>query len=251
MTLNNPYVDVRNVRRTYGDDVAVDDVSFQITRGEVFGLLGPNGAGKTTLLRILNTVLPADEGDVTIDGLSVRNDPAGVRARIGVCPQSLAIYEDLTGRENLVFFARLAGLSGAEANASADEFLGLVGLTDRGGDRASKYSGGMKRRLNFAISLVARPDLVLLDEPTVGVDPQSRNHIFETVGALNEQGMTVIYTTHYMEEADRLCDRILIMDRGRVVTEGTSEELKTPLGDPQTTTLEDVFLHLTGRTLRE
>ena len=118
-----------------------------------------------------------------------------------------------------MFFARLAGLSGAEANASADEFLGLVGLTDRGGDRASKYSGGMKRRLNFAISLVARPDLVLLDEPTVGVDPQSRNHIFETVGALNEQGMTVIYTTHYMEEADRLCDRILIMDRGRVVTE--------------------------------
>ena len=121
---------------TYGDDVAVDDVSFQIARGEVFGLLGPNGAGKTTLLRILNTVLPADEGDVMIDGLSVRRDPAGVRARIGVCPQSLAIYEDLTGRENLVFFGRLSGLSRANANASADEFLGLVGLTDRGGDRA-------------------------------------------------------------------------------------------------------------------
>ena len=123
--MNNPYVDVRNVRRTYGDDVAVDDVSFQIARGEVFGLLGPNGAGKTTLLRILNTVLPADEGDVTIDGLSVRRDPAGVRARIGVCPQSLAIYEDLTGRENLVFFGRLAGLSRSVANASAGRVLGI------------------------------------------------------------------------------------------------------------------------------
>ncbi len=244
-------VEAVDVHHAYGDVAAVDGVTFSIARGEVYGLLGPNGAGKTTLIRILNTVLQPDGGDVFIGGRSVREDPAGVRAQIGVCPQNLSIYEDLTGMENLVFFGRLSGLSGPDARDAASEFLGLVGLSDRGKDRAGAYSGGMKRRLNLAISLVARPELVLLDEPTAGVDPQSRNHIFETVEALNEQGMTVIYTTHYMEEADRLCDRIMIMDLGKVIREGTPHDLKEPLGDPAEVTLEDVFLSLTGRNLRE
>ncbi len=247
----NWFVEAVDIRHAYGDEPSVDGVSFRIAKGEVYGLLGPNGAGKTTLIRILNTLLPPHAGDALIGGRSVRKDPASVRAQIGVCPQNLAIYEDLTGVENLVFFGRMSGLSGSAARAAADEFLGLVGLSERGRDRTRSYSGGMKRRLNLAIALVARPDLVLLDEPTVGVDPQSRNRIFDTVEALNQQGMTVVYTTHYMEEADRLCDRIMIMDRGRIVGEGTPRDLKEPLGDPAEVTLEDVFLSLTGRNLRD
>lgn len=248
--MTDSFVVVDHVHKNFGEITAVDHVSFSIGRGELFGLLGPNGAGKTTLIRMLSTVIPPDAGDITIGGASVRRQPEEARKFIGVCPQELALYEDLTGRENTVFFARISGLSSAEASESSDEFLELVGLSERSDSRVGTYSGGMKRRLNIALALVSRPQLLFLDEPTVGVDPQSRNHIFDTVERLNSEGLTVIYTTHYMEEADRLCDRLAILDHGNVIREGSPRELKESVGDPNKTTLEDVFLELTGRSLR-
>ena len=248
--MNDPFVVVEHVHKAFGEITAVDDISFGLERGELFGLLGPNGAGKTTLIRMLSTVIPPDTGDITIGGASVQREPQEARKFIGVCPQELALYEDLTGRENTVFFARMSGLSRTEALANAEEFLELVGLSERADSRVRTYSGGMKRRLNIAMALVGRPQLLFLDEPTAGVDPQSRNHVFETVERLNEEGMTVIYTTHYMEEADRLCERLLILDYGRVIREGSPHDLKASIGDPEQVTLEDVFLSLTGRTLR-
>ena len=247
----NPLIRVDSVTKRFGDRAALDRVSFQVAAGGITGLLGPNGAGKTTLLRILTTVLAADEGDISVNGSSVNADPGAVRAQLGVCPQDLAIYEDLSGSENVAFFGRLGGLSRREAARSAAAQLELVGLTDRAADRAGTYSGGMKRRLNIAVALVTMPRLLLLDEPTVGVDPQSRNRIFEVVESLRDGGMTIVYTTHYMEEADRLCERIVVMDLGRIVAQGTPDELKSGIGDPAEVTLEQVFLALTGRSLRE
>ena len=177
--------------------------------------MGPNGAGKTTTIRILSTVLDADDGDVQIGGYSVRDDSDSVREVIGVCPQELALYPELSAIDNLVFFGRMAGLSGRSAREAANEHLEAVGLQERATDKVDNFSGGMKRRVNIAIALMSNPRLLFLDEPTVGIDPQSRNHIFETVEGLREQGMTILYTTHYMEEADHLCDRIGIIDHGR------------------------------------
>lgn len=229
----------------------VNSVSFTVRSQEIFGLLGPNGAGKTTTIRMLSTVLDPDDGDVTIGGHSVAKESDAVRRLIGVCPQELALYPELSATDNLVFFGRMAGLSGSEAKERAADVLERVGLTDRAKDAVRKYSGGMKRRVNIAIALMSRPRLLFLDEPTVGIDPQSRNHIFDTVLALRSEGMSVLYTTHYMEEADRLCDRIGIMDEGQIIALGTPAELKAQIGDTDTTTLEEVFLSLTGRSLRD
>ncbi|MDE2837643.1 MAG: ABC transporter ATP-binding protein [Chloroflexota bacterium] len=229
----------------------VESVSFTVHAKEIFGLLGPNGAGKTTTIRMLSTVLGPDEGDVTVDGHSVGRESDAVRRLIGVCPQELALYPELSATDNLVFFGRMAGLSGKEAKERAADVLERVGLTERAKDAVRKYSGGMKRRVNIAIALMSRPRLLFLDEPTVGIDPQSRNHIFDTVLALRDEGMSVLYTTHYMEEADRLCDRIGVMDAGRIIALGTPTELKAQIGDPGATTLEEVFLSLTGRSLRD
>jgi len=230
---------------------AVNGISFTIERQEVFGLLGPNGAGKTTTIRMLSTVLPPDAGDVEIGGHSVLRESDEVRKIIGVCPQELALYPELSAMDNLVFFGRMAGLSGREAREGAGVNLELVGLQDRASDRVDKFSGGMKRRVNIAIALMSRPELLFLDEPTVGIDPQSRNHIFDTVLGLREEGMTVLYTTHYMEEADRLCNRLGIIDNGQLITLGTPNELKSRIGPPEDVTLEEVFLSLTGRSLRD
>ncbi len=229
----------------------VNAVSFTVRSQEIFGLLGPNGAGKTTTIRMLSTVLDPDDGDVSIGGHSVAKESDAVRKLIGVCPQELALYPELSATENLVFFGRMAGLSGGEAKERAADILQRVGLADRAKDAVRKYSGGMKRRVNIGIALMSKPQLLFLDEPTVGIDPQSRNHIFDTVLALREEGMSVLYTTHYMEEADRLCDRIGVMDEGRIIALGTPTELKGQIGDPNTTTLEEVFLSLTGRSLRD
>ena len=230
---------------------AVDSVSFALRGQEIFGLLGPNGAGKTTTIRMLSTVLSPDSGDVLIGGHSVTRDSDEARKLIGVCPQEIALYPELSAVDNLVFFGRMSGLSGADAKERAGMILERVGLESRGKDAVAKFSGGMKRRVNIAIALMANPRLLFLDEPTVGIDPQSRNHIFDTVLALRAEGMTVLYTTHYMEEADRLCDRIGIMDNGRIIAIGTPAELKAQVGDPGKTTLEEVFLNLTGRSLRD
>ncbi len=245
------FLTASNLRKSFGELLAVDGVSFSIRKQEIFGLLGPNGAGKTTTIRILSTVLAPDEGDVVIGGHSATRDSDAVRRLVGVCPQELALYPELSATDNLVFFGRMAGLSGREAKSAAAEHLESVGLTERARDKVDKFSGGMKRRVNLAVALMSHPQLLFLDEPTVGIDPQSRSHIFETVEGLRDAGMTVLYTTHYMEEADRLCDRLAIMDNGRLIRLGRPDELKAEIGNPAEVTLETVFLEHTGRSLRD
>ena len=241
----------QDLQKSFDEHKAVDGVSFTVDRREIFGLLGPNGAGKTTTIRMLSTVLEPDAGDVEIGGHSVRREPEAVRALIGLCPQELALYEELSALDNLVFFGRMAGMDGREAREQADAHLELLGLKDRAKGRVDKFSGGMKRRVNLAVSLMGHPELIFMDEPTVGIDPQSRNNIYETIKRLRSEGMTILYTTHYMEEADRLCDRVAIIDGGRIVAMDTPHQLKSQIGPPDRVTLEDVFLQLTGRSLRD
>ncbi|MEM8834853.1 MAG: ABC transporter ATP-binding protein [Planctomycetota bacterium] len=204
------------LRKSFGDLAAVDGLTMDVRRGETLGLLGPNGAGKTTTIHMLVGVLRPDAGEVIVDGSHHATDP-DARRRIGVAPQSLSLYEDLSAAENLRFFASLYGMSGASLRERTAWCLDFAGLTERAGDRVATFSGGMKRRLNIAVALVHEPDVLLLDEPTVGVDPQSRNHIFEAIETLKAHGLTMLYTTHYMEEAQRLCDRVAIVDRGKLL----------------------------------
>jgi ABC-2 type transport system ATP-binding protein len=225
---------VESLVRRFGDLVAVDDVSFRIAPGETYGLLGPNGAGKTTTISMVAGLIAADAGTVTVAGMPMTPRTTEPRRHVGLVPQELAIYPDLSARENLRFFGRLQGLRGAELDRRAEEVLDLIGLTDRARDRTKEYSGGMKRRLNIGIGLLHKPTLLILDEPTVGVDPQSRNAILESVEALSVEGMAVLYTTHYMEEAERLCDRIGIIDSGRLQAEGTRQELIRLIGGVDT-----------------
>jgi ABC-2 type transport system ATP-binding protein len=221
----------RGLRKAYGQRQAVDDVGFEIARGETYGLLGPNGAGKTTTISIVCGLLAADAGEVTVAGRSLTPRANDAKAALGLVPQDVALYDDLTARENLRFFGRLQGMTAADLPGRIDEVLALVGLADRADDRVAGYSGGMKRRANIAAGLLHRPQLLLLDEPTVGVDPQSRNAILESVEALGRAGLSVLYTTHYMEEAERLCDRVGVMNEGRIVAEGTRRELVAGLGE--------------------
>ncbi len=215
---------LRDLKKSFGSNTAVDGVSLELRRGEVFGLLGPNGAGKSTTINMAVGLLRPDFGSVQLDGAGDPTGP-GARGKVGVCPQALAVYDELTGTENLRFFGTMYGLGGAALDARVKELLHLVGLTDRAGDRAKTYSGGMKRRLNIAAALVHDPPLVMLDEPTVGVDPQSRNALYEIVRGLRASGRTVLYTTHYMEEAEKLCDRVGIIDHGKLLALGTVPEL--------------------------
>jgi ABC-2 type transport system ATP-binding protein len=276
-----------NVRKSYGKLVAVDGLSLSVRKGELFGLLGPNGAGKSTSVSLAVGLLAPDAGTIAIEGHGNPADPE-VRRKIGVAPQALSLYDLLTGEENLRFFGEVYGLSGARLDQRVRWCLDFVGLTDRKADRVGGYSGGMKRRLNMAAAVVHDPELLLLDEPTVGVDPQSRNKIFESIEMLHREGRTIIYTTHYMEEAERLCERIAIVDAGKLLALGTLEELLATHGGPPTLivqsggqeqrlqavdplaelnriaahssierfqmerpTLEQVFLRLTGRSLRD
>ena len=218
------------LRKTYGDLLAVDDLSFSIAEGETYGLLGPNGAGKTTAISMIVGVLARDAGTVTVDGRPHDVHGTAGKALIGYVPQQLALYTDLTARENLRFFGRLYGLSGRELSRRTDEVLEVVGLADRAGQRVDKFSGGMARRLHIGVGLLNRPRLLVLDEPTAGVDPQSRNAIMESVARLAGEGIAVLYTTHYMEEAERLCDRVGILDQGRLRAEGTRRELVALVG---------------------
>ena len=245
------FLTAENLHKSFNDHKAVNGVSFTVNEGEIFGLLGPNGAGKTTTIRILSTILPPDRGDVTIGGHSIRHDPDAVRRIIGVCPQELALYAEMSAMDNLVFFGRMVGLESKEARAQASANLELMGLIDRARGKVDKFSGGMKRRVNLAIALMGHPRLLFLDEPTVGIDPQSRNMIYETIEGLRDKGMTILYTTHYMDEADRLCSRVAIMDGGRIVALDTPRGLKSMIGPPEQVTLEDVFLRMTGRGLRD
>jgi ABC-2 type transport system ATP-binding protein len=210
-------LEVRDLRKRYGDVEALAGVSLHVDEGEMFGLLGPNGAGKTTLLSIASGLLEPTAGEVCLLGRPLRTSDRQMRRHLGIVPQELALYGELTARENLLFIGRLYGLSGADLHRRVEEVLELVGLRDRAQERAWTFSGGMQRRLNLGLGLVHRPRLLLLDEPTTGVDPQSRNHIFEGVRRLNAAGLTVVYTSHYMEEVQALCSRIGIMDHGRLI----------------------------------
>ncbi len=212
-----PLLEVHDLHKRYGSLVALDRVSFAVAEGEMFGLLGPNGAGKTTLLSIISSLLEPTAGEVRVLGRTLKPSDRDARRVIGIVPQELALYGELSARENLLFFGELYGLRGAELRRRANEALAVTALTDRADARADTFSGGMKRRLNLGIALMHRPRLLLLDEPTVGVDPQSRNHIFEEVRALNRAGVTVVYTSHYMEEVQALCRRVGIIDHGRLV----------------------------------
>jgi ABC-2 type transport system ATP-binding protein len=224
-------LECRGLRRSFGKLVAVDGVGFHIAPGETYGLLGPNGAGKTTTISMVAGLLERDAGEVTVAGEPMTTRSVRAKGALGYVPQDLAIYPDLSGRENLMFFARLYGMTTARAKSRSDEVLDLTGLADRAGDQVKQYSGGMKRRLNIGIGLLHQPKLLILDEPTVGVDPQSRNAILEGVERLSGAGMAVLYTTHYMEEAERLCDRIGIIDHGQLIAEGSRDELVSMVGE--------------------
>jgi ABC-2 type transport system ATP-binding protein len=226
-----PVLVARDLRRRYGQRLAVDGVGFRVDPGETYGLLGPNGAGKTTTISMVCGLLRRDGGEVTVAGASLDQDPAAVKASIGYVPQDIALYPDLSGGENLRFWGRMQGLAGRDLADRVDAVLQVVGLADRARDKVADYSGGMQRRLNIAAGLLHRPRLLVLDEPTVGVDPQSRNAILENVEALRGEGTAVLYTTHYMEEAERLCDRVGIIDQGRLIAEGARRELVARVGE--------------------
>jgi ABC-2 type transport system ATP-binding protein len=227
-------LEVQNLAKNYGDFAAVKGISFDIEEGEIFSLLGPNGAGKTTTISMLSTLYAPTSGDATIGGHSITKNPMAVKKVIGVVPQELALYEDLTARENLVFWGQMYGLSGKPLNSRVDEVLEQIGLTDKAKNRVKTYSGGMKRRVNIGVGLLHKPRLLFMDEPTVGIDPQSRRAILETVKDLNKKGMTLLYTTHYMEEAEELSDRVGIIDHGELIAIGTQKELTQQVGETET-----------------
>lgn len=222
---------VNHLSKNYGSQTAVQDISFEIQAGEVFGLLGPNGAGKSTTISILTGVMAQTGGEVQFDGRELREHLNWAKQRIGYVPQDLALYPTLSAADNLNFFGRIYGFRGNDLKSRISEVLEIVQLSDRANDRVETFSGGMKRRVNMAIGLLHRPRILFLDEPTVGVDPQSRNAIFESLEHLNSQGLTIVYTTHYMEEAERLCDRVAIIDHGRIIALDTPAGLIQTLGE--------------------
>ena len=229
---------VEGLSKAFGTLRAVDNVSFAVHAGELYGLLGPNGAGKTTTLSIIAGLLRPDAGEVVVDGVHLQDDPQRARRFLGVVPQELALYEELTARENLEFWGRLAGLSAREARRRAAELLEALALTDRAHDPVKTYSGGMKRRVNLGCALLHRPRLLLLDEPTVGIDPQARVNLLDFIRGLQRDGTAILYTTHYLEEAETLCQRIGILDHGRLLAKGTLEELQQRLGGDRLFVLE-------------
>lgn len=228
--MTQPAIEVLDLHKSFGALHAVQGVSFRVQPGEIFSLLGPNGAGKTTTIAMLSTLLRPDQGNALIMGHSILHDSTWVRQVLGVVPQEIALYEDLSARENLTFWGKMYGLRGPALKQRVDEALEVIGLTERAAGQVGKFSGGMKRRVNIAVALLHHPAVVFMDEPTVGIDPQSRRSILDNVVALKEQGMTVLYTTHYMEEAQELSDQIAIMDHGQVIAQGSLDELVKIVG---------------------
>jgi linearmycin/streptolysin S transport system ATP-binding protein len=243
-------LEVQNLRKSFGSLVAVDEVSFTVEAGRLVGLLGPNGAGKTTTVAMIAGLLTPDRGDVLVGGARLAGDTDPGKRRIGLVPQDLALYDELSAEANLRFFGSLFGLTGRALDASMRSALELVGLADRAREAVKAFSGGMKRRLNLAAGLLHDPDILLLDEPTVGVDPQSRNAIFENLEVLKARGKALLYTTHYMEEAERLADRIVVIDHGRVIADDTVAALQARAAGGRVS-LERVFLELTGTRVRD
>jgi len=229
--MNGYAIEVQGLKKTFGELKAVQGVDFAVEKGEIFSLLGPNGAGKSTTISMLSGLLQPDEGDARLMGHSVRSAGEAAKAALGIVPQDIALYPDLSARENLVFWGKMYGLRGAQLTARVDEVLDIIGLKDRQKGRVGTFSGGMKRRVNIGVALLHKPQVVIMDEPTVGIDPQSRRHILDNVKDLNRQGMTVLYTTHYMEEAAELSQHIAIMDQGKVIACGTHDELIKLVGE--------------------
>ncbi|KEI06946.1 ABC transporter ATP-binding protein [Clostridium botulinum] len=219
-------LEAKNIVKRYGEHLAIDNASLSVREGQIFGLLGPNGAGKTTMINIIVGLLKSYSGEVNIFGKDLLKDEMHIKSQIGIAPQEVALFYDLTAYENVTFFGRLYGLKGKELKDGVKEALEFTELWDRRKDYPKQYSGGMKRRLNIACAIVHKPKLIIMDEPTVGIDPQSRIHILNSIKKLNKMGSTIIYTSHYMEEIEELCDEIVIMDKGKVIAKGTKEELK-------------------------
>jgi ABC-2 type transport system ATP-binding protein len=228
---NGVAIQVQDLYKSFGDIHAVQGVTFEVQAGEIFSLLGPNGAGKSTIISMLACLLQPNQGDALVMGHSILRDSMEVKASIGVVPQDIALYEDISARENLIFWGKMYGLRGPDLSQRVDEVLDVIGLSNRQKGRVSKFSGGMKRRLNVGIALLHKPDVIIMDEPTVGIDPQSRRSILDNVKELNRKGMTVLYTTHYMEEAQELSDHIAIMDQGNLIASGTHSELVKIVGE--------------------
>jgi ABC-2 type transport system ATP-binding protein len=241
-------ITMKNLTKKFEDTPAVDSINLTIKRGELFGLLGPNGAGKTTAINILCGLLKPTSGSVEVAGYSVQKEPERIKEIIGVCPQDTAVYPFLTGRENIEFFGRLHSMPKEQLKQKVDELLEKLSLTQDAKKRLAKYSGGMKRRINLAIALVHNPEIAFLDEPTVAMDPQSRHAVWEFILELKQKGKTIILTTHYMEEAEYLCDRVGIIDHGRIIALDAPKELMKKY---HAKNLEDVFIQLTGKNIRE
>jgi ABC-2 type transport system ATP-binding protein len=248
-------IQVMDLVKHFGKHEAVKGVSFTIGKGEIFGLLGPNGAGKSTTINMMCGYLVPTSGDTFIDGLSIKKEPIKVKRVLGVVPQEIALYKDLSSLENLEFFGQIYNMPARERKARAAEVLHFVGLYDRRKEPIKNFSGGMQRRINMAVAMIHQPHFLMMDEPTVGVDPQSRENIFETIEKLRDQGTTILYTTHYMEEAERLCNHIAIMDSGTIIAMGTLEQLlalrdqSREIARPHG--LQELFIQLTGKTLRD
>lgn len=248
---NIPIIEIQNLKKTYkgADEPAIKGISLDIFKGEVFGLLGPNGAGKTTTISILCGLFSPDQGDVIIDGHSIHSDMESIKKVIGVVPQDIALYPTLTAMENLTFFGNMYGLRGKELKENIQTRLSYFGLEKAAKKPISKYSGGMKRRVNLIAGLLHNPKVIFLDEPTVGIDVQSRMVILDFLKHINESGVTIIYTSHYMEEAENLCSRVAIIDQGNIISIGNPKELVAE--NPEYKNLENLFIHLTGKDLRD
>lgn len=226
-------IGIKDLTKRYDRNIAVDNMSLSVQEGDIFGLLGPNGAGKSTAINMICGLLKMDRGDIIVDGIHLKENPLEVKRRLGLVPQEIALFDTLTAQENISFFGKLAGLKGTLLKERTQEALEFVGLADKARSMPKEYSGGMKRRLNIACSIVHHPKVIIMDEPTVGIDPQSRNHILDSVKKLNQMGSTIIYTSHYMEEVENLCNHIAIMDHGRVIASGTKEELRKLVGQDE------------------
>ena len=238
-------VEIKNLVKRYGDFLAVDNVSFSIKEGEILGLLGPNGAGKSTTINMLTGLIPVGSGQIKILNKDIKKYEMEVKREIGIVPQDIALYDDLTAEENLRYFARLYGIRGKLLSERVDEALQFTGLLDKRKDYPKKFSGGMKRRLNIACAIAHHPKLVVMDEPTVGIDPQSRNHIMSSIKKLRDMGTTIIYTSHYMEEVEELCENIVILDHGRVIAKGSKDELKSLVSEDERVNIEVTSVNYT------